>query len=103
LANGRALSFHRDVEQTFLDVRHVLKGRNHPLWSNDRSNLQLARRMHRPHSGGLRLDANRGGSPGWWSCNPRDGTGETNMRSILLLVLGIPIPIIILIAVFTHC
>jgi hypothetical protein len=28
---------------------------------------------------------------------------ETHMRSILFLVLGIPIPIVILIALFTHC
>jgi hypothetical protein len=27
---------------------------------------------------------------------------ETNMRSILLLMLGIPIPIVILIALFVH-
>jgi hypothetical protein len=37
------------------------------------------------------------------SLQPLQWRLETDMRSILLLVLGIPIPIIILIALFTHC
>jgi hypothetical protein len=31
-----------------------------------------------------------------------DAPGETTMRSLLLYVLGIPLPIILIIALFTH-
>lgn len=34
--------------------------------------------------------------------NPRSAQQENHMRSLLLLFLGVPIPIIILVALFLH-